>query len=132
MAKFQFETSLPPKPCPRPRIPRFGKPYYPPAYTQWKKHLELELLNFLTKPLEGHLSVRIFFMVECPKSFSKTKRREAIEGSGVYPPYDLDNYSKGILDAMTATGIWKDDSQVVDLKVSKRYADKASIAVLVF
>ena len=35
---------------------------------------------------------------------------------------DLDNLGKQLLDAMTRTGFWHDDKQVVSLHCSKRYA----------
>lgn len=42
----------------------------------------------------------------------------------IYPHVkpDLDNYAKAVLDALNAT-VWFDDSQIVDLRLSKRYAE---------
>lgn len=34
---------------------------------------------------------------------------------------DLDNYAKAVLDALTALGVWHDDSQVVGMFIRKRY-----------
>lgn len=42
---------------------------------------------------------------------------------------DLDNYVKLLNDQMTRCHYWKDDSQVVELHVIKRYAEEASIFV---
>ncbi len=42
---------------------------------------------------------------------------------------DADNYVKELKDAMTTVGFWNDDAQVVDLRVVKTYAEKASITV---
>lgn len=42
---------------------------------------------------------------------------------------DCDNYVKEIKDIMTALGFWGDDAQVVDLRVVKRYAEKATICI---
>lgn len=42
---------------------------------------------------------------------------------------DLDNSVKLLNDMMTRCRYWKDDSQVVDLHVIKRYAEEASIYV---
>ena len=44
---------------------------------------------------------------------------------------DCDNYVKEIKDAMTVSRFWKDDNQVVELRVVKRYAEKASIYIRV-
>ena len=42
---------------------------------------------------------------------------------------DCDNYVKEFIDVMTELGWWKDDAQVVDLRIRKTYAEKASIFV---
>ena len=44
---------------------------------------------------------------------------------------DCDNYVKELKDAMTEAGFWHDDAQVVDLRVVKTYAEKASISIQV-
>lgn len=48
-----------------------------------------------------------------------------------YPPFDLDNYAKGPLDAATKAGLWDDDEQVVELHVTKRYAPIERIEVVI-
>lgn len=42
---------------------------------------------------------------------------------------DAENYAKAFIDQMTTCGFWKDDSQIVDLKIQKYYAEKATIVV---
>lgn len=42
---------------------------------------------------------------------------------------DADNYIKELKDTMTEAGFWLDDAQVVDLRVVKTYAEKASITI---
>jgi len=62
-------------------------------------------------------------------SWSKKKRIEAL--SGVSRPTskpDLDNVAKGILDAMNGV-VFKDDCQVVELVLRKRYAETAQAVV---
>lgn len=40
----------------------------------------------------------------------------------IAPKPDVDNYAKGVLDAITKDGrFWHDDSQVLDLTASKRW-----------
>ena len=42
---------------------------------------------------------------------------------------DCDNFVKEIMDVMTKLKFWKDDAQVVDLRVVKIYSEKASISI---
>lgn len=42
---------------------------------------------------------------------------------------DADNYAKELIDAMTSCGFWKDDAQVVDLRIVKCYAETGAIHV---
>ena len=42
---------------------------------------------------------------------------------------DCDNFAKELIDAMTASGFWKDDALIADLHIKKYYAEKASIYV---
>ena len=42
---------------------------------------------------------------------------------------DADNFCKALIDQMTKCGYWNDDSQVADLHIIKRYAEKASIYI---
>lgn len=44
---------------------------------------------------------------------------------------DCDNYIKELKDAMTDAGFWYDDAQVVDLRIVKYYAEKATIYIRV-
>jgi Holliday junction resolvase RusA-like endonuclease len=42
---------------------------------------------------------------------------------------DADNFCKALIDQMTQVGFWTDDSQIVDLRIKKYYAEKASIFI---
>jgi len=76
--------------------------------------------TLLTEPLV----VFIEFRMPIPKSFSKAKVLSCQCGETVptVKP-DADNLAKTVLDAMNKT-VYRDDSQIVDLIVRKRYADK--------
>ncbi|RWZ59871.1 RusA family crossover junction endodeoxyribonuclease [Halobacillus fulvus] len=79
--------------------------------------------------LEGPLNVRLKVYKPLLKSFSKKRTREA--EAGLYRPVtkpDVDNYAKGIKDALNNV-IWKDDSQVVELTISKWYSAKPRVEV---
>ena len=66
-----------------------------------------------------------------PASWSQKKQRAALAGQA-FPTSkpDVDNVVKGIFDACNEV-VWKDDKQVVDVAISKRYAIKAQAVVQV-
>lgn len=79
--------------------------------------------------IEGPVAVQIALHVTPPASWSQKKQRAALEGA-VFPTSkpDADNCIKGIFDAMNEI-VFRDDKQVVDLVVSKRYAATAMAKV---
>jgi len=82
--------------------------------------------------IEGAVSVAISLYVTPPASWSSKKQREALAGN-VYPisKPDVDNVIKGIFDAMNEI-VWRDDKQVVDIVVKKRYSETACARVSVW
>ena len=71
----------------------------------------------LTSPIR--LTVRLFFDVKDRKLWGNYKPTRP----------DCDNYVKEIKDCMTESRFWEDDNQVVDLRVIKKYAEKATISI---
>lgn len=82
-------------------------------------------------PIDGATNVEISLMVLPPESWSKKKRAAALAGE-IFPTTkpDVDNVIKGIFDAMNDI-VWKDDKQVVDLVVRKRYSETPMAKVIV-
>lgn len=80
--------------------------------------------------MAGAVCVGIHLFVTPPASWSQKKQREAVAGRGIFPTSkpDVDNVIKGIFDAMNEI-VWKDDKQVVDVVVSKRYCTNARAVV---
>jgi len=80
---------------------------------------------------EEPLEVCIVAWFKPPKSTPKYKACNMLKQL-IYPTKkpDIDNIAKIILDALNGVA-YKDDTQVIDLKVSKRYAKKASVAVII-
>lgn len=70
------------------------------------------------KPIR--LTVILYFNIKAPKK---------IWGKHKMTKPDCDNYVKEIKDVMTALKFWKDDNQVVDLRVVKYYAEKGTIFI---
>ena len=71
--------------------------------------------------LEGPLTLSMHIIVAIPPSWSKRKQADAL--AGLIRPTgkpDLDNCAKLAADALNGI-VWKDDSQIVGMSVSKRY-----------
>lgn len=107
---------LDPVPCPRPRVNRRGKVYYPKTYSSWKGAASRQVPGSVAnagifKPLLSALVVTLILRVTRPKS---TKLQ--------FPKPDVDNYAKSVLDACNGIA-WEDDSQIVKLTVEKEWAE---------
>ncbi|WP_082234996.1 RusA family crossover junction endodeoxyribonuclease [Halobacillus massiliensis] len=117
--------------------PRTGKTrrgktivYDPSSSRDYKQYVQLVASQHAPEELlEGSLDLLIKVYRPIPKSFSKKKTAEA--EAGVLRPVtkpDNTNYAKGIEDALNGV-IYKDDSLIVDLHVSKYYSLKPRIVV---
>jgi len=107
-----------PKPCTRPRFNRnSGRAYHDSKYITYRRDLELALREVWTKaPLDVPCRVEILCFGRRPKT---TKLP--------FPKPDVDNYAKGVLDAMqgqkdAAKIILEDDWIVKRLEVEKFWA----------
>lgn len=67
-------------------------------------------------PIDGPVEVTVTFFSVRPASVKPAKRP--------YPSVipDVDKLARAVLDGLTAGGVFTDDSRVVDLHASKRYA----------
>jgi Holliday junction resolvase RusA-like endonuclease len=64
-----------------------------------------------------------------PGSASK-KRQAAMMNAGCMKKPDADNIAKAVCDALNGI-VWKDDSQVVDVRVLKRWGESGGMTVFV-
>ena len=67
---------------------------------------------------------------EPPKSLSRKKRLDLIDRGAPTKKPDADNVAKIILDGLNKVA-WDDDTQVVDVMVTKRYAEDPLVAVII-
>lgn len=67
-------------------------------------------------PFTGPVIVDLGFVMPRPKSAPKTKTLPAIKRP------DIDKVCRGVLDGLTKGVVYMDDSQVIDLKATKRIA----------
>jgi len=109
----------------------FASAYTPSSTRKYEDVLRLAAGSSMAgrTPLAGPVKVRVVALLGIPKSLSKAKRADAIEGI-IWPVTkpDVDNYAKSALDALN-TIVWNDDSQVVDLTISKFYDEKPRLII---
>lgn len=124
-----------PKAQPRPRAfaRRMGSTFaarvYDPGTAEgWKSLVATAARPHLSaEPIQGPVYLKVGFVFARPKSHFGTGRnslmlKKSAPRAHVSTP-DLDNLVKAVKDALTQIGMWKDDSQVCEEKVYKRYAD---------
>ena len=106
---------------------------YTPKQTQDEEYTVASLaFSQVGQPLlETALKVDVCVTVRPPKSWSQKKQQAAYDGS-VYPTTkpDPDNILKLYLDALNGI-VWVDDKQIVDLSISKRYAEVPRVTMTV-
>jgi Holliday junction resolvase RusA-like endonuclease len=113
---YDFFISGAPKAQPRPRMTKTGHVYTPDSAKLWKEIVSSEFIMrrqpLITNPVR--LTVNFFFPV--PKKMKNVSD---------YLPHvakpDADNLVKAVMDAMTDTGVWSDDSLVYSSIVEKWY-----------
>lgn len=71
-------------------------------------------------PIEGPVLLRVLFYLPRPAA---AKNRLYPHKGG---PGDLDKLVRAVGDALTSSGVWKDDAQVVQLIAEKRYTGPTS------
>lgn len=67
-------------------------------------------------PVTGPVAVRLVFALPKPASAPKGRRVWPAGRVG-----DVDKLARSVLDSLTDAGVWRDDCQVVDLRVIKDY-----------
>ena len=77
---------------------------------------------------DSYIRIRMKFKFEVPKSYSKKKRIEALEGKIRPTKADIDNYIKSVLDGLNGKA-FKDDRYIYVILAEKEYSEEASIEV---
>ncbi len=121
-----FSVECLPIPKGRPRFKRAGKfiqTYTPKKTLDFEELLRSRAVEAMgdSEPLDSPLEAFFYIRLPVPQSYSKKRSKACLEGleSPIKRP-DIDNYAKSILDAMNGV-IFKDDSQVISLHITKRY-----------
>ena len=120
---------------PRPRAVSFGgkaRMYSPGTSNEWKACV-IHALRAVVKeggsfPEGVPLRCDLTFYLPRPKGhFGSGKNAGVLKASAPTRPTgkpDRDNLDKAVCDAITASGLWDDDSQVTDGRIRKRYVDR--------
>lgn len=119
----------------RPRITtrgRFARAYTPAKTRAYEDLIRCEAVDVMQEraPVAGPITLSVTAFVAMPKSFSKAKRADALDGiiKPVTRP-DADNYAKAALDGCNGI-LFRDDSQVADLIVRKRYSVEPRLVII--
>lgn len=86
---------------------------------------KLNNYSLFNKPIK--MKIEAYFAI--PKSFSKVKQSQALEGKLLpLTKPDADNIAKIICDALNDVA-YKDDTQIVELSIIKRYAMEPKVKI---
>lgn len=119
-----------PKGKARPRVTK-GHAYTPQATKDYETIVALRYRLSGGKMFDGAVSLHILAEYTIPKSATKGKRRDMIEGTMLpLKKPDNDNIAKMIMDGLNKVA-YHDDSQVAELVVLKKYSENPSVTVTI-
>lgn len=114
----------------RPRMnTKTGKAYTPSETRMFEDFIALSYGNRHYFDDE-YIRVRLKFKFKVPKSYSKKKYQEAIEGKIRPTKADIDNYIKAVLDGLNGKA-FKDDRNIVGILAEKEFAEESCIEVTI-
>lgn len=146
---FSIKITVPGEPVPKGRHrARIVQPKSKPAFIHFYQDADTEAYEkavgwqakFVMKGrglLTGALRIEVVAYLKVPASWSAKQKERALVGdliNGLLLPIsrpDGDNFLKAALDAMNGI-VYKDDSQVTDMSVKKRYSDNPRLEIVIF
>lgn len=104
-----------------------------PNSKDWKMDVKhTGMMHYKGEPLTCPLSVRFDFIVTRPQSHYRSGKNAHLlkDGAPEYPASkpDVLKLSRGVEDALTSI-IWKDDSQIVTERITKRYGTTPGVNI---
>lgn len=129
---MKVDFTIPSAPVPKSR-PRFNK-NTGRAFTDDKTRIFENIVSLAYGARhyfdDSYIRIRMKFKFEVPKSYSKKKRIEALEGKIRPTKADIDNYIKSVLDGLNGKA-FKDDRYIYAILAEKEYAEEAGIEVTI-
>lgn len=120
---MKIVISMPPVPKGRPRFAN-GHAYTPQKTRWYEEAVQLIARRSIDKPFGGPLRLVIHFYLPIPKSWSKAKKQDAMDGKIVPTTTpDIDNLCKAIMDSLNGGIGYNDDKQIVELHTYKWYGE---------
>ncbi|WP_029688054.1 RusA family crossover junction endodeoxyribonuclease [Thermoanaerobacter sp. A7A] len=119
----------------RPRVTKAGIAYTPKETVNYENFIKLLYMQKYKKykdlKLEGPIKMTITAVYKIPKSASK-KDKELMLRNVIRPTKkpDMDNIAKAIADALNGLA-YEDDKQIVEMYISKIYAEDEFVEVVV-
>lgn len=141
---YSIKITVPGEPVPKGRHrARIVQPRNKPAFIHFYQDSETEAYERVVAQyakiallgrglILGALEIRVAAYIAIPASWSQKKKAQAISGEIVpVSRPDADNFLKCCLDAMNGVA-YADDSQVIDMRVSKRYSETPRLEIEIF
>lgn len=112
--------------------PRFGngRTFTDARTVQAEACIQQHAIAQIGRPyLEGPLSVALTITIQPPRSWSRKKTADAVAGR-ILPTGrpDIDNQMKTAADALNGI-VWKDDAQIVDARLSRRFGPVSQVII---
>ena len=136
MTSVRFTVPGKPVAKQRPKFSRAGafvRTYTPEKTVNYESLVRLAASDAMNgaRPMEGPVLLTVAINLQIPVSASK--KQQALMAANVVMPTkkpDADNVLKAVKDAINGV-VWRDDAQVVDITVSKRYSASPCVQVVV-
>lgn len=135
MFSLTFHVDINPVPKGRPRFSKVGgfmRSYTPKKTSDYETEVRTQAQAVMTRePLETPLAVYLYFRLPIPGSYSKKRQEACLKGlERPTKKPDIDNLAKSVLDGINGV-IWRDDSQIVSLHITKVYSSQPGVDVLI-
>ena len=115
----------------RPRMTRTGHAYTPEKTRVYEDRIALYGHQAMggKPPLKGYLTIQVEAVFPVPESWSKKKKKMALDGKLFPGRPDIDNILKAI-DGLNGI-VWKDDAQICALSARKVYGEIPGLHIVI-